>query len=104
MLLPMDQEGVSVEPIQLISGESPFNETFFVDAIAMKSDLVGELNKGWTVGKRLLQHERSGMESLVAGSTSSEVTSLADEARNCLGDAAGVIKDSGFGSRYSPMR
>ena len=34
MLLPMDQEGVTVKPIRLISGESPFNETFFDDAIA----------------------------------------------------------------------
>ena len=56
VLLPMDQPGVEVRPIRMISGESPFNETFFSDAIAQKEDLVGELNKGWTVGKRLLQH------------------------------------------------
>ncbi|MFT5562307.1 MAG: alkylation response protein AidB-like acyl-CoA dehydrogenase, partial [Litorivivens sp.] len=59
VLLPMDQDGVSVKPIQLISGSSPFCETFFDNAIASRDDLVGELNKGWTVGKRLLQYERS---------------------------------------------
>jgi alkylation response protein AidB-like acyl-CoA dehydrogenase len=59
VLLPMEQDGVSVRPIELISGSSPFCETFLDDAIAEKRDLVGTLNDGWTVGKRLLQHERS---------------------------------------------
>ncbi len=64
VLLPMDQEGVTVKPISLISGNSPFCETFLDDAIAEKRDLVGTLNEGWTVGKRLLQHERSGQGGL----------------------------------------
>jgi len=96
MLLPMDQEGVTVKPIQLISGESPFNETFFDDAIASKEDLVGELNKGWTVGKRLLQHERSGMESLVSGSADTESSSLVAEARRALGDLDGRLGDDAY--------
>jgi alkylation response protein AidB-like acyl-CoA dehydrogenase len=61
VLLPMDQPGVTVKPIPLISGSSPFCETFFDNAIAKKEDLVGEMNKGWTVAKRLLQYERSGV-------------------------------------------
>jgi alkylation response protein AidB-like acyl-CoA dehydrogenase len=64
VLLPMDQDGVSVKPIELISGSSPFCETFLDDAIAEKRDLVGKLNEGWTVGKRLLQYERSGQGGL----------------------------------------
>ncbi len=60
VLLPMDQPGVTVKPIKLISGSSPFCETFFDNAVAQREDLVGELNKGWTVGKRLLQYERNG--------------------------------------------
>ncbi len=64
VLLPMDQPGVTVRPIRLISGTSPFCETFFDNAVASKQDLVGELNQGWTVGKRLLQHERSGQGGL----------------------------------------
>ena len=85
VLLPMNQPGVTVKPIQLISGESPFNETFFDDAFASKTDLVGELNKGWSVGKRLLQHERSGMEALVSGSASADDTSLVAEAKRAVG-------------------
>ena len=64
VLLSMDQEGVTVKPIQLISGGSHFCETFLDNAIAEKRDLIGQLNEGWTVGKRLLQHERSGQGGL----------------------------------------
>ncbi len=96
VLLPMDQPGVTVKPIKLISGEARFNETFFDDAIAQKSDLVGELNKGWTVGKRLLQHERSGMESLVSGGAKSDDMSLVGEARRTLGESDGMIADAAY--------
>ena len=60
VLLPMDQPGVTVRPISLISGSSPFCETFLDNAVAERRDLVGQLNEGWSIGKRLLQHERSG--------------------------------------------
>ena len=93
MLLPMDQPGVEVNPIRLISGESPFNEVFLDDALAARDDLVGELNRGWTVGKRLLQHERSGMDSLLEGSTSSNLSNLAEIAKSYIGEADGKISD-----------
>ena len=59
ILVDMDQPGVQVRPIRLISGSSPFNETLFEDAIAPAGDVVGGIDNGWTVGKRLLQFERS---------------------------------------------
>ena len=59
ILVDMQQDGVQVRPIRLISGASSFNETLFEDAIAHASDVVGGVNNGWTVGKRLLQFERS---------------------------------------------
>ncbi len=58
LLFDMDSEGVSTSPIQLISGASPFCQTFFDNVRVPKGQLVGELNKGWTIAKRLLQHER----------------------------------------------
>jgi len=61
VLIDMHQPGVEVRPIKLINGTSPFCETFFTDARAEKKNLVGPLNGGWTIGKRLLQHERSGL-------------------------------------------
>ena len=94
LLLPMDQPGVTVKPIRLISGDSPFNSTFFDNAVATREDLVGELNKGWTVGKRLLQYERSSMEALAMGGAGGiEEEGLADEAKRCFGDDGGKIAD-----------
>ena len=93
MLLPMDQPGVDVRPIPLLSGVSTFNDTFFDNAVADRNDLVGELNRGWTVGKRLLQHERSGMESLLAGSTSKKDESLLGIAKEYLGVTDGKLAE-----------
>jgi len=59
ILIDMDQPGVQVRPIRLISGNSPFCETLFEDARASVMDIIGPVNQGWTVGKRLLQYERS---------------------------------------------
>ncbi len=59
ILVDMHQPGVLVRPIRLISGASPFNETTFENARARADDVVGGINNGWTVGKRLLQFERS---------------------------------------------
>jgi alkylation response protein AidB-like acyl-CoA dehydrogenase len=61
LMIPMHQPGVEPRPIRLINDSSPFCETFFTDAKAPKENLVGPLNAGWTVGKRLLQHERQGI-------------------------------------------
>lgn len=95
VLLTMEQPGVRVKPIRLISGVSPFCETFFDDAQAQKSDLVGELNKGWTVGKRLLQHERSGMLSLVGAQGRDPGPSLVEVAKEYVGlDDSGKLMDS----------
>lgn len=61
LLIDMDAPGVDVRPIQMISGMSPFCETFFTDVKVPKANLVGEEGQGWTIGKRLLQHERTNL-------------------------------------------
>lgn len=58
ILFDMATPGVEARPIKLISGKSPFCETFFEDVKVPKDNLVGELNKGWTIAKYLLTHER----------------------------------------------
>ena len=58
ILLDMASKGVSTKPIALISGNSPFCETFFDDVEVPKANLVGELHRGWDVAKYLLTHER----------------------------------------------
>ena len=61
LLIDMDAEGVEVKPIRLISGASPFCETFFTNVKVPKENLVGQEGQGWTIGTRLLQHERSSL-------------------------------------------
>ncbi|MBT8146371.1 MAG: acyl-CoA dehydrogenase family protein, partial [Gammaproteobacteria bacterium] len=63
ILFDMSSEGVSTKPIQLISGSSPFCETFFDNVKVPAGNLVGRLNDGWTIAKRLLQHERTMISS-----------------------------------------
>jgi alkylation response protein AidB-like acyl-CoA dehydrogenase len=96
VLLDMHQPGVSIKPIRLIAGSSPFCETFFDNAQARKDDLIGQLNRGWAVGKRLLQHERSGQGGLGEGGGRplGPATTLADVAQRYVGvDASGKIAD-----------
>lgn len=67
LLIDMDAPGVEVKPISMISGMSPFCETFFTDVCVPKENLVGAEGEGWTIGKRLLQHERSALSGGSAG-------------------------------------
>ncbi|UYV37090.1 acyl-CoA dehydrogenase family protein [Rhodobacteraceae bacterium D3-12] len=74
MLIDMESEGVSTKPIRLISGASPFCETFFDNVkVPKEGAIVGEQNRGWDVAKYLLTHEREmiggGGGGLTAGST-----------------------------------
>lgn len=59
ILFDMMSPGVSTKPILLISGKSPFCETFFDNVRVPKSHVVGTVNRGWDVAKYLLQHERA---------------------------------------------
>ncbi|NVN88498.1 MAG: acyl-CoA dehydrogenase family protein [Rhodopseudomonas sp.] len=59
ILFDMTSPGVSTKPILLISGKSPFCETFFDNVRVPKSHVVGTVNRGWDVAKYLLQHERA---------------------------------------------
>ena len=58
LLFDMTTPGVTTKPIKLISGASPFCETFFDNVVVPKSQIVGQLNRGWDVAKYLLGHER----------------------------------------------
>ncbi|MCP5056205.1 MAG: acyl-CoA dehydrogenase [bacterium] len=72
ILFDLHQPGVTISPIQLISGESDFCQVFFEDVKADARNLVGTLNGGWTIAKRLLQHERQMLSG--APAESSETT------------------------------
>ncbi len=61
LLIDMEDPGVRPRPIRLISGVSVFCETFLENVQVPAGNLVGEMNKGWTIAKRLLEHERKGI-------------------------------------------
>jgi alkylation response protein AidB-like acyl-CoA dehydrogenase len=61
VLFDMKSEGVDPRPIKLISGSSPFCETFFDNVKVPKEQLVGRINGGWEIAKRLLQYERQNI-------------------------------------------
>jgi len=58
VLFDMETPGVNPKPIKLISGSSPFCETFLDDVRVERDQVVGEVNQGWTIAKYLLTHER----------------------------------------------
>jgi len=82
MLFDMHGGGVTTKPIKLISGNSPFCETFFDDAIVPKSygddcpGYVGEINRGWDVAKYLLGHEREMISGAGGGDRTAAIGAL----------------------------
>ena len=91
VLFDMASSGVSTRPILLISGKSPFCETFFDNVRVEKHNLVGTLNRGWDVAKYLLQHEREMIGSI---GDRSAAKPLGQQAVAALGaDATGRLAD-----------
>ncbi len=101
VMLPMDQAGVETRPIQLIAGASPFCETYFNDARAEKADLLGDLNDGWSVVKRLLQHERQS-QTTARSSGGGKKAGLQDLAKEYVGvDSTGRLADTDLRTRLA---
>ena len=90
ILFDMETPGVTVKPIQLISGASPFCETFLDNVRVPKRNLVGERGKGWTVGKRLLQYERT---SIGGGGGGGGGNPMAELAKRYIGHDGGQVAD-----------
>jgi alkylation response protein AidB-like acyl-CoA dehydrogenase len=103
MLLNMRQPGVETRPIRLISGSSPFCETFFTDARCEKDEMLGPINQGWTVGKRLLQHERASQTGAPGGG-GARGPGLQDMAKRYVGvDESGRLADLDLRSRLTGL-
>jgi len=86
LLIDMDNPGVEARPIKLISGASPFCETFLTDVKVPKENLVGELNKGWTIAKRLLEHERTMISSMNMGAGAASMGGMEVMAKENFGE------------------
>ena len=95
LLFDMTTEGVSTKPIKLISGASPFCETFFDDVRVPRKNLMGNVNEGWTIAKKLLQHERNMVSGMgMRGSNSDSRHSMENQAKTYVGEAGGRIADA----------
>src|SRR5579872_7378730 len=104
LMIDMKSPGIEVRPIRLISGNSPFCETFFTDVKVPKENLLGPLNGGWTVGKRLLQFERDGQGGNNRGANfrGSDNRSVDEIAKLYVGvDAEGRIADRDLRARVA---
>jgi len=105
LLIDMKSPGVETRPIRLISGNSPFCETFFTDVKVPKENLMGPLNGGWTVGKRLLQFEREGQgggSARAASFRGADMRGVDEIAKAYVGsDAAGRIADADLRARIA---
>jgi alkylation response protein AidB-like acyl-CoA dehydrogenase len=101
LLIDMKSPGVEVKPIRMISGMSPFCETFFTNVEVPKANLVGEEGQGWTIGKRLLQHERTNLSGggALAALNANSLSALAKKYRGT--DAEGRLDDADLRARIA---
>ncbi len=100
LLFDMASEGVSTAPITLISGKSPFCQTFFENVKVPKQNLVGELNKGWDIAKYLLTHEREMIGAIGLGPIGRP---LGDVAADTVGREDGVLADPLLRARIAEL-
>ncbi len=95
LLIDMKSPGIEARPIILISGSTHFCEVFFNDVKVPKENLVGEVNAGWTIAKRLLQFERSSLAEV-----KNDLQPLASIAHRYVGtDGDGRIADGDLRAR-----
>lgn len=103
ILFDLKSPGVTISPIELISGASEFCQVFFEDVRAKAENLVGEKNKGWAIAKRLLQYERtmiSGMGGPRGGAggkrkrSARRLRSMADVVTPYVGEVDGKLADA----------
>ena len=92
VLFDMTTPGVTPKPIKLISGSSPFCETFLDDVRVETNQVVGEINQGWTIAKYLLTHEREMIGGF--GLTDAGSQSLAEYAVDALGITQGRLANT----------
>ena len=102
LVLDMETPGVTVTPIELISGASEFCQTFFDDVRVPKRNLIGQPGQGWTVGKRLLQYERSSIGG--RGGTRQRAKTIDEWAKEYVGEINGQIADPAIRDAVTEQR
>ncbi|MCZ6807987.1 MAG: acyl-CoA dehydrogenase family protein [Deltaproteobacteria bacterium] len=93
ILADLNTPGITARRIDLISGYSPFCETFFDNARVPVENLVGKLNEGWTIAKAILGYERSAIGQSIARQPGSAQREVVARSRKHLGVGEGPIPD-----------
>jgi alkylation response protein AidB-like acyl-CoA dehydrogenase len=93
LMVDLATPGITVRRIDLISGYSPFCETFFDDVRVPARNLLGEENEGWAIAKAILDHERSSIGRSIARQPGSAQREVVLRARKHLGVGQGPIPD-----------
>ena len=93
----MDSPGITVRPIITLDMHDEFCETFFDNVRVPSANLVGQLNKGWTMAKALL-----GFERIFIGSP--KLSAYALRRLKLLAERMGVWDDAVFQDRYTRLR
>ena len=102
LVFDMRTAGVETRPIRLISGDSPFCETFLTDVRVPKDQLIGPLNGGWEIAKRLLMHERTNISAEAFGNAAG--LDLIETARQFVGLREGVLANTDLRARIARHR
>jgi alkylation response protein AidB-like acyl-CoA dehydrogenase len=102
VLFDMTTPGVETKPILLISGSSPFCETFMTDVKVPKEQMISSPGKGWDIAKRLLQYERQNISATGFGSDRNASQSLGEIAKKYIGlNKEGVLADGDLRGRIA---
>jgi len=99
ILMNMKTPGITVRPLILMDGGHEVNEIFFDNVKVPVQNLVFEENKGWTVAKYLLGHERMGSGSV--GASRRELAALRALAQRELKNGKPLIEDLRFKDKIS---
>jgi len=93
MVVDLDTPGVEVRPLREITGDAVFNEVFFDDVFVPDTDVVGEVNNGWTVARATLGNERVSIGGMAHGRTSFDLIDLvrADDNSAAVPEVAGLL-------------
>jgi alkylation response protein AidB-like acyl-CoA dehydrogenase len=102
LLFDMNTPGVEPKPIKLISGSSPFCETFLTDVRVPKGQMLGTKNKGWDVAKRILQYERTNISA--SGFGGGAGLDLVQAAKDWVGTDQGKLVNTDLRSRITRQR
>jgi alkylation response protein AidB-like acyl-CoA dehydrogenase len=101
LLMDMKTPGITVRPLILMDGGHEVNEIFFDDVRVPVENLVYEENKGWTVAKYLLGHERMGSGQV--GGSRREIAALRALAGRELKNGKPLMEDTRFRDRLSRL-